>query len=212
MFDNFLQPYYNYYTFDIYRGADSGRRVTVPAPLEIVPLLYRGGSIVPTRERPRRSTRLMVHDPFTLHVALDKAYSAKGELYLDDGETYANLEGEFIWREFTASTTRKSKGIQIVSRDLGIIPGNKAVDAEISTYNPSNSFSKSIRDVRVERVVVLGLSKQPKEIKLNGEKVLEWTFEAGVIAGSKKEGTASILTIKDPAVRIVEDWVIDINE
>ncbi|GJJ08411.1 hypothetical protein Clacol_002627 [Clathrus columnatus] len=203
------QPYYNYYTFDLYRGAESGRHVTVPAPLDTVPLLYRGGSIVPTRERPRRATRLMKHDPITLHVALDKSNSAKGELYLDDGETYANLQGDFIWREFTAST---SKGTRIISKDLASIPGNKAVDAELTTYIPSNTFAQSVKDVRIERIVVLGLSKKPRQIKLDNGRILDWSFEDGVSAVGKKEGTTSVLTIKDPAVKITQDWVVNIEE
>lgn len=154
----------------------------------------------------------MVHDPFTLHVALDKSNSARGELYLDDGETYANLRGDFIWREFTASTPKSSKSVQISSKDLASIPGNKAVDAEIGTYNSANAFSQSIADVRIERIVILGWSKKPKQVKSDSGKVLEWTFEDGVSANSKKEGAASILTIKDPAVKVTHDWIISIDE
>lgn len=42
------------------------------APLEKIPVYYRGGHIVPRRERVRRSTASMKLDPFTLVVALDR--------------------------------------------------------------------------------------------------------------------------------------------
>jgi hypothetical protein len=39
----------------------------------------------------------MKNDPFTLRVALDGQESARGELYLDDGD--------ILWREFLAHKT-----------------------------------------------------------------------------------------------------------
>ncbi|KAG2741021.1 glycoside hydrolase family 31 protein [Suillus brevipes Sb2] len=80
------QVYYDYFTNHAHRPKN--RHVTLLANLDQIPLLIRGGSIIPTRERPRRSSPLMKHDPFTLHVALDTSGNARGELYLDDGETY----------------------------------------------------------------------------------------------------------------------------
>ncbi|KAJ2793687.1 hypothetical protein H4R20_006469, partial [Coemansia guatemalensis] len=59
----------------------------------------RGGSIIPTRERQRRSSALMKRDPFTLHVYVSRAGTAAGMLYVDDGETYDYEDGAFIERE-----------------------------------------------------------------------------------------------------------------
>ncbi len=67
----------------------NGITVRVPAPLERIPLLLRGGHIVPRRDRPRRSSGLARRDPFTLLVTLDAAGAARGSIYLDDGETFA---------------------------------------------------------------------------------------------------------------------------
>ncbi len=62
-----FQVYYDYFSSHIYRG--NQKNVTVKAELHQIPLFIRGGSIVPTRERPRRSSPLMKLDPFTLRVA-----------------------------------------------------------------------------------------------------------------------------------------------
>lgn len=43
----------------------------VPVTLEAIPVFYRGGAIVPRRERPRRSSAAQAADPFTLVVSLD---------------------------------------------------------------------------------------------------------------------------------------------
>ncbi|KAF8161398.1 alpha-glucosidase [Crassisporium funariophilum] len=207
------QVYYDYFTHHAYRGSAKGKEITVPSALHQVPVFIRGGSIVPTRERPRRSSPLMKRDPFTLRVALSKAGAARGELYLDDGESYDHLQGHFIWREFIAEKlAKKSKGLRLSSRDLGAAKPNEAVDGvALKSYNPANEFAKAIADVRVEKVVIVGLSAKPSSVKVEGGEELVWEYTPGVSSSEKKEGTASLLTIKDPRVRIANDWSIVIQ-
>lgn len=50
------------------------------------------------RDRPRRSTATMVNDPFTLVVALDKSGYAVGDLYIDDGHSFAFAQGQYLHR------------------------------------------------------------------------------------------------------------------
>ncbi len=59
-------------------------------------MFQRGGTIVPTKERIRRSSILMRRDPYTLFVALDENGQASGKLYTDDNESFEYREGEFI--------------------------------------------------------------------------------------------------------------------
>jgi mannosyl-oligosaccharide alpha-1,3-glucosidase len=212
MMDSLLKVYYDYFDSQIYRGGS--KSVTVLAPLEKVPLLVRGGSIIPTRARPRRSSPLMKKDPVTLRIALDKTgFAARGELYLDDGETYAHQQGELIWREFIASKAEKKKVLAIRSVDLVSRAGGEgAVDGvTLSAYDPQNAFARDIAGVTVERIVVLGLESRPKSVKLENGKVLQWSFNEGTSAKGKKSGTASILTIKTRDVYIVEDWSIAVE-
>lgn len=199
------QPYYDYFTHAILRGGS--KHVTVPAALHQIPLFIRGGAIVPTRERPRRASPLMKRDPFTLTVALDRDGAATGELYLDDGESYAFRAGALVWRAFDFAKGKLS------SRDLvAQHPGKAADGVELATYDAkTNAYAESIKDVRVEKVVVLGLSAKPKSVKVDGVGALEFTWTEGSAAKGKKEGAASKLVIKDPKVRIVEDWIIDIE-
>lgn len=200
-----MQPYYDYFDYNVWRGASHGKIVTVPAELHQLPLFIRGGSIIPTRERPRRSSSLMKRDPFTLVVAVSKDGTARGELYLDDGETFAHRSGALVWREFTFVKGRLS------SRDLAGARPDSAVDGvQLAGYSPSqNDFASSIRDVRVERIVVVGLEKQPKGVKVEGAARDIWhSWTGGVGAKGKKEGTASKLMLKDPKVKIVEYWDI----
>ena len=58
-----------------------------------IPVYQVGGTIVPRQMRPRRSSDLMAHDPYTLIVALDNNGRAVGKLFLDDGITYNYMCG-----------------------------------------------------------------------------------------------------------------------
>uniref|UniRef100_A0A8C0JBH5 Glucosidase II alpha subunit n=1 Tax=Chelonoidis abingdonii TaxID=106734 RepID=A0A8C0JBH5_CHEAB len=90
----------------------------VPVTLSSIPVYQRGGSIVPRKERVRRSSDCMYHDPYTLYVALSPQGTAEGELFIDDGHTY-NFESkaQYLHRHFSfASNTltarsADSKGI-----------------------------------------------------------------------------------------------------
>ncbi len=74
--------------------------LSVPVTPDRIPVYQRGGSIVPRKERVRRSSPLMHDDPITLRVALDRAGAAAGTLYIDDGETYEYRNGKSLYMQF----------------------------------------------------------------------------------------------------------------
>jgi len=65
-----------------------------------VPVYQRGGTIVPKKERIRRSSILMHDDPYTLVVALDGNKHAKGTLYIDDEKSFEYRQGKYLYLEF----------------------------------------------------------------------------------------------------------------
>lgn len=73
-----------------------------------IPVYLRGGSITTKRDRYRRSSRLMKDDPFHVVVALDARGAAAGELYVDDGESYAYTDGAYLLETMTAADGRIS--------------------------------------------------------------------------------------------------------
>lgn len=139
----------------------------------------------------------MKHDPFTLRVALDTSGNARGELYLDDGETYGYGKGDVVWRGFGAESTKgKGKGKEIGTVRISSV--DLATRTAVGAYDPANEFARSVGDVRVEKLVVLGLGKKPLSVVLDGGRELEWEFVS--------EG--GVLVVKDPAVRVVDDWAV----
>lgn len=69
---------------------------TVSAPLEKLPAYIAGGHIITRKDQYRRSSRLMQNDPYTLVIAPTAYGTAKGRLYVDDGETFAYKQGKFL--------------------------------------------------------------------------------------------------------------------
>jgi len=115
--------------------------ITVSTPLDKMPVFFRGGSIIPTKERPRRSSTQMIADPYTLLISLDHTKKAKGNLYVDDGHTFNYQEGEFLEGQFSYESNRQIK-YKITNGSL----------------RPSNV---------IERIVVLGLDSKPSTISFN---------------------------------------------
>jgi len=105
--------------------------VNVLTPLQHIPVFQRGGSIVARRERARRSSPLMAHDPYTLVVALDSNGEAQGQLFLDDTNSYAYQRGGFLLLRFTLSSA-------------GVLRGELQAGGEFEDRNV------------IERVVLLG--------------------------------------------------------
>uniref|UniRef100_A0A673H4K3 Integrator complex subunit 5-like n=1 Tax=Sinocyclocheilus rhinocerous TaxID=307959 RepID=A0A673H4K3_9TELE len=67
-----------------------------------IPVFQRGGSIIPRKDRVRRSSACMENDPYTLYVALSPKKFAEGELYIDDGHSLNyDTKKEFIHRSLT---------------------------------------------------------------------------------------------------------------
>lgn len=150
----------------------------------------------------------MKYDPFTLRVALNAAGDAHGELYLDDGVTFSHQDGQFIWREFVATSDKKARGVRISSRNLAAQKPSEAVDGvALATYDIANSFVKEMLGVRVERVVVFGLASKPNKVQAGGRD-LYCEFTPGVTASEKRQGTTSVLVVKDPDLSVTSDWEI----
>ena len=92
--------WYDYWT---HKKLSVSGNMNYPAPYDKIPVFIRGGSILPVRERIRRSSPLMREDPITLIVAPDREGRAEGRLYLDDGKSFDYKTGASLYMEFSYS-------------------------------------------------------------------------------------------------------------
>ncbi|WFD32589.1 glucan 1,3-alpha-glucosidase [Malassezia sp. CBS 17886] len=211
------QVHYSYFSRHVYRGATDGRYVTVPAPLtEELPLLVRGGSILPVRMRNRRAAELQARDPFTLRVAVNSAahgIRATGMLYLDDGQTFAYRDaGAFIARHFVL--TQQGASFTLAASALSLREAH-AGDSTTALQRVDNAFAQEIAHVRVERIVIVGLAQRPVRVVAHKrgapvELPFDWTPAArrAPTPSDSSELVASELVIRDPAVAMAEDWSV----
>jgi alpha 1,3-glucosidase len=77
--------------------------VNTTVKLDEIIVYIRGGRIVASWLRVGRSTQETMTSSLVLHIALDQRNEAQGLLYLDDGETYKYIGGEYIKKQFAIS-------------------------------------------------------------------------------------------------------------
>ncbi|KAI3523968.1 hypothetical protein L1887_02522 [Cichorium endivia] len=83
------ETWYDLRTGTAYKGGKSQKVDASGA----IPLFQRSGTIIPRKDRFRRSTVQMENDPYTLVISLDNSGEAEGELYIDDGKSYEFKNG-----------------------------------------------------------------------------------------------------------------------
>ncbi|CAH9142941.1 unnamed protein product [Cuscuta epithymum] len=153
---------------------------------ETIPAFQRAGTIIPRKDRFRRSSTQMENDPYTLVIALNSSQAAEGEIYIDDGRSFDFQEGAYIHRRFVYS-----RGT-LTSLDL----------------SPSSVSKKFSSDCTVERIILLGLSAGPKTALVEpGDKKLQ--VESGPLL-LRAGPPSSVVTVRKPNVRVADDWSIKI--
>ncbi|KAL4109890.1 hypothetical protein PRIC1_001585 [Phytophthora ramorum] len=149
----------------------------VPAPLDAIPVFQRGGTILPRKQRVRRSSELMRDDPLTLVVTLDEHLAARGELYVDDERSLAaELEGEGTLVSF-----------------------QQTKDGLRSTATAATKQGKRYTSLMwVERIEVYGFQSEgnlPKRV-LVGERTVDFQYDAA----------SDRLVLRKPQVLVTDDW------
>jgi len=197
--------------YDYHDGAPYENSVATHAhiatPMNKIPVLQRGGSIISTQQRLRRSSTQMRNDPFTLQIALSKNASASGDLYLDDGSSYAYQSGDYVYRRFVFENGR----LQNVLGDLSDIAVGYGVIGNQTHVAQNEEYAHQVEN-KVERVVVLGVKSAPSSVSLIGlkKKVLSDVLPESIGVSTNLEfdydGKVGRLIIKRPNVKVNQDW------
>ncbi|KAK9291916.1 hypothetical protein L1049_019868 [Liquidambar formosana] len=178
------QSWYDIRTGTAYKG---GKIHKLEISEESVPAFQRAGTIIPRKDRFRRSSTQMVNDPYTLVIAVNSSQAADGELYVDDGKSFEFEQGAYVHRRFVFSD-------------------GKLTSSNVVPNSPGKTRFSSV--CVVERIILLGLSTRPKSalIEPANQKV---EIELGPLW--LRGGRApAVLTIRKPNVRITDDWTIKV--
>ncbi|XP_010461069.1 PREDICTED: probable glucan 1,3-alpha-glucosidase [Camelina sativa] len=175
--------------FDLRNGKTyvGGKTHKMDAPEESIPAFQKAGTIIPRKDRFRRSSSQMDNDPYTLVVALNSSQEAAGELYIDDGKSFEFRRGAYIHRRFVFS------------------------NGVLTSTNLAPPQARLSSQCLIDRIILLGHSSGPKSAlvePLNQKAEIEMgpLRMGGLVASS---GT-KVLTIRKPGVRVDQDWTVKI--
>uniref|UniRef100_A0A0N4ZV17 Gal_mutarotas_2 domain-containing protein n=1 Tax=Parastrongyloides trichosuri TaxID=131310 RepID=A0A0N4ZV17_PARTI len=175
-----------WYEWDNHKTRPSPGAVYTETPIDRIPIFQKGGTIIPTRSRLRRSSKLMRDDPITLYIANDFQNTfANGTIYLDDGETYDYKSGNYLYWGFTYK--KKSDHLFTIT--------SKSLDPK-GTYDP---------DVYIEKIIVRGVRYYPSSVHIYLD---DFNPEDLEFEHVREEG---ILIIKKPGCFISREFKIDIH-
>ena len=144
--------WYDFYSLQLV-SSGPGKWIKLPAPLDTIPLLLRGGHIIPTQE-PELTTSLTRLKPFDLFVMLNETGRAQGGLYLDDGDAIDAYEQSlFNLVQFTASTD--------------------TVFSNVAHWNYEAPSPCLVRDI-----IVLGMSDRISSVVVNGVDYSDFSYNS----------------------------------
>ena len=166
---------------------NSAATKVLKSDIDKIPVYQRGGSIIPRKLRLRRSSQLMVNDPYTLYVALDDSLKADGVLYIDDETTFDHeKKGDYAVAKFSSDWGDASTAIQNIVQigsENAVIPNNK--EARM-----------------IERIVIMGLDKEPAAIVSSTGTSMEFQYDS----------SSKVLVIRKPGVSALDNWTLNVQK
>ncbi len=132
------------------------RPLMVTPTLETIPVYARGGSILPLAPL-TQSTAITPSGPLTLRVYLPAQYDAvtpcQGDVYLDDGHTFAFRNGAYLREHFTCrANSDGSLTLKVGKHEGSYVPWWKTLRFEIYGWTPSKTLATGTRsDVELQQ-------------------------------------------------------------
>jgi len=184
--ENVYLPEGVWYDFDTLQPSTGPATVTVLTPLSKVPVFYRGGKIVPTRQRQRRSTTQQAKDPFTLFVAPDADGNAEGDLYIDDGNTFDyEKKGAYDMLHYRLQRDSGRNGAMVLTSET-----------KTRAYQTP---------VGIERIVIMAVPLRPTTVTFST------SSGASVPVTFTYNEATHVLTLKKPVPAVLDEWRITIS-
>jgi alpha 1,3-glucosidase len=153
--------------------------------IDKIPVYQRGGSIIPRKLRLRRSSQLMLNDPYTIYIALDDKMKAEGTLYMDDETTFDHeKKGDYA--------------VAKLSSDWG---ASVAIQNEVQAGSETAVTAQNKEARMIERIVVMGLEKAPTSIVSSTGSSIEFQHDE----------SSQILVIRKPGVSALENFTLKLQ-
>jgi len=140
--------------------------------------------VIARKNRIRRSSAQMMHDPFTFVVALNSDETAYGELYIDDGDSFDFKLGTYVYRAINYVK---------VSSNIGILKSSVLGDGKMYVRN------------KVEKIIVVGINK-PTSVISRATRLAEGPGKELYFEYEEKK---RVLVVKQPDVVVSTNWEVE---
>ncbi|CAH8537254.1 unnamed protein product [Schistosoma bovis] len=146
--------WYHYPSLEVFAG---GQSTQYPVTINSIPVFYRGGWIIPRKERIRRSSWLMRSDPYTFVVCLDpQKPDAVGYIYIDDFHSTSKSNAQFFKIIYQRVVDPTGAGVHGGRLRLQRLP----LPGETSIVLPKDD----VFIPKIERFVIVGFSSPLERI------------------------------------------------
>lgn len=147
-------PEGNWYDFWTHEHFTEPGYINVEAPLDLLPLFVRGGTVLPMWPSLQHAGEQKI-DTLILRIYAD---SGSSSLYEDAGEGLAYQQGDHRWTHFACEETSRSLTVS-QSRD--------------GSYTP---------DYKKYRVEMIGATHPPQKVVADGNTLTDWDYTDGVLS------------------------------
>jgi alpha-glucosidase len=127
--------WYDFWSGEIIREA----HVMAHAPLEVLPLYVRAGTVLPLGPLMQYSNERPLN-PLVLEIYLDEQGAATGQLYEDDGESFAYAQGESCITTYTVTTEAASPPVLCAQRQGQFEPPLRSVEIRLYSSTGVKSY------------------------------------------------------------------------
>jgi alpha-glucosidase len=146
-------PRGRWYDFWSGNGFEGGTSVTVPAPLDRLPLLVRAGATVPMQQVVQ-STGAASINPLTLRVyPAEPGTSRTSGYYEDDGLSFSYREGAFLRRKFTSRNLPDEAVLSISTAEGAFTPSRRGVVTHFVDFGAGPPSGVTLNGVTVPRSI-----------------------------------------------------------
>ncbi|CAF3630946.1 unnamed protein product [Adineta steineri] len=157
--------WYNYYTGS--RVIAQKQFISMPAPLNTIPILLRGGIIIPTQEY-ANNTKFSRKQPFNLTIVLDSYGNAEGDLFYDDGDSIDTISTKsYFYAVYKWSSKDRQLSINVIENNYSEMSNLilnalniYGMDEILTTINVNNKQFEPIKrpNTQIIDIKELGLS------------------------------------------------------
>lgn len=145
----------DFYTEKTFEG---GKEITLPVTLNHIPVLVKGGAIIPMLKKVAATTKAN-YNSIEVHYYMEVNKSTSYRLYNDDGVTPQASNNRHELLTITAEATNKNLTVEFIP-EVGKGFGAQEKDVDLCLHN---------------------LTRQPKQVMVNGKKVKGWKWNAAKV-------------------------------